>query len=608
MSRKVSIVILTWNALDYTKRCLQTLFAETTYPEYEIVVVDNGSTDGTIEWLRSQERVSVVENGRNLGFTAGVNIGLEHVDPTADVITLNNDIVITQGDWIERLQETAYQAPQVGIVGCRLVEPDGHLNHAGSYMPPFSLQGEQLAGRELDVGQYTARRKVQCTVAAVMYVKREVIDKIGGLHKEYFSYYEDTDYCLEATKAGYEIWYAGDVNLLHHHNTSTKVNKVDFWGMYLESKEIFTRRWGKWLQDQQTAGPVHWWSVFEYPRGYAMASKALASALQLAGAQVSYSNVYDQDTEGHSRNPVIEDIKRRPIPRVAPRVAYSQCDYFEEVEGEGPKFGFSMLEVTGLPADWVRGCNLMDEVWVPSQFNVETFRRAGVTKPIEVVPLGVDPDYYHPGVKRMRKTDDFVFLSVFEWGERKNPEMLIRSFAETFKRTDDVVLMLVVGNHDPEVDVESEVAEMRLGADAGRIVICVNPDIPDHQMPALYKAADAFVLPTHGEGWGMPILEAMAVGVPTIATNWSAQTEFFDDSVGFPIEVGSMIDAEARCPFYEGWEWAQPNEEHLRHLMRHVVDDRADAAAKAAAGAERALRYTWKHSAERMLELTRRRF
>ena len=116
-----------------------------------------------------------------------------------------------------------------------------------------------------------------------------------------------------------------------------------------------------------------------------------------------------------------------------------------------------MLEVTGLPQEWVDGCNSMDEVWVPASFNVETFRDSGVRVPIRVMPLGVDVDYFHPSITGFRPSDRFTFLSVFEWGERKAPEVLLRAFAEEFKR--------VGGRHAPPVRSSTATRRSTCGGD-----------------------------------------------------------------------------------------------------------------------------------------------
>jgi glycosyltransferase involved in cell wall biosynthesis len=259
-----------------------------------------------------------------------------------------------------------------------------------------------------------------------------------------------------------------------------------------------------------------------------------------------------------------------------------------------------MLEVTGLPQAWVDGCNTMDEVWVPASFNVETFERSGVRVPVRVMPLGVDIDYFNPQVTGFRPSSRYTFLSVFEWGERKSPETLLRAFASEFKESEDVVLLLSIFNRDPEVNVEAEVARLELPSSAP-IVLMVNPEFAGYQMGSLYRSADCFVLPTRGEGWGMPVLEAMACGLPTIATNWSGPADFLHAGIGYPLESRSLVKAEARCPYYEGFEWADPDPDHLRALMREVFEapDRARDKGLLAAR-EVADKYSWELVARRV--------
>ncbi len=266
-----------------------------------------------------------------------------------------------------------------------------------------------------------------------------------------------------------------------------------------------------------------------------------------------------------------------------------------------------MLEVTGLPREWVDGCNAMDEVWVPASFNVDTFRHSGVRVPIRVMPFGVDIDYFNPDITGFRPSTRFTFLSVFEWGERKAPDLLLRAYVDEFKDSEDVLLLLSVFNRDPTIDVETEIAKLELPP-GPPVVVMVNPRFPDHQMGALYRSADCFVLPTRGEGWGMPVLEAMACGLPAIATAWSGPADFLTEEVGYPLGTEGLVPAEARCPYYAGFEWAQPDYEHLRHLMRHVFTDPEEARRKGlAAAAEVASRWTWEHCArqvrDRILEL-----
>ncbi len=140
VARKAVLVILAWNRWDLTRRCLESL-RRTDLEVSEIVVVDNGSTDETPQRLTEIAGIRVVTLPENLGFVRGNNAGIAIADRDADVVLLNNDVVFTQRDWLVRLRACAHSAPDVGVVGCRLVLPDGRLAHAGTYILPDTLLG-----------------------------------------------------------------------------------------------------------------------------------------------------------------------------------------------------------------------------------------------------------------------------------------------------------------------------------------------------------------------------------------------------------------------------------------------------------------------------------
>jgi GT2 family glycosyltransferase len=601
LGAEVTIIILTWNGLDYTRACLDSLRAHTLISEdVRVTVVDNGSTDGTVEYLRELEWITLIENSRNLGFVKGNNVGIRAAPAWSDILLLNNDIEIRQDDWLVEIERVAYSADDIGIVGCRLVLPDGRLLHAGTYMPLDSWWGQQIGSLEKDVNQYALDRDVEGIVGACMYIKRALLDAIGPLDEAFFSYFEDTDYCLRAAEAGFRTVCAGGVTLIHHENVSTKINRVNFSKMFQKSQGIFRKRWERKLMSRYET-TVFWHSQVGSPSGYAVSSREMLLQLDTLKVDVRLAYLYGTDWMDTQRDDHrLAAMRRRPKDLSLPQVVYGSGDLFCKNGGKY-RIGYTMLEVDGVPADWILQANTLDEIWVPSTFNRETFLNSGLKIPTHVMPLGVNPDYFNPKIRAFRLSQRYTFLSIFEWGERKGPEVLFRAYHHAFSHQDDVLLILKVTNTDPGLDVRRQITSMRLPENGPPVVILYNQELPGHQMGSLYRSADCFVLPTRGEGWGMPILEAMACGLPVIATDWSAHTDFMAEDVAFPLRVARLIPAKAKCPYYEGFRWAQPDEDHLVHLMRHVYEKREEAAAKGARASEMALSgWTWRHAAQRI--------
>lgn len=606
MKRKVTIIVLTWNGIDYTKPFLDSLWKNTDYDNYEVVIVDNNSTDGTIEYLETLDNIHLIKNDKNMGFVKGNNVALNQIKD-GDVVLLNNDMLIEQKNWLTRLNEVAYEDDKNGVVGCRLVNEKGQFLHAGTYIYPETFWGQQIGGGEKNIGQYgNENREVQGIVFACAYIKREVLDAIGGLNEAFFSYFEDTDYCLRTQKAGYKCICCGDVTLIHYQNISTNINKVSFNDMFLKSQKTFKEIWKNDLENRYT-NAMAWHTLVNFPSGYAVSAKNLMLSLDRKNIDIRYKYIYGAGTPFPVEEPELSDnyivniIRQRKFDTNMPQVVYGQGDVFEKNNGKY-KIGYTMLETTGIPKEWVRQANMMDEVWVPSQFNVETFRNSGVTVPIHIIPLGIDPSYFNIKIKSYKNHPKYTFLSIFEWGERKAPEILLRAYSKAFKKTDDVLLLCKVFNNDRSVNVNTQIQNLNLPSDGPEIVFLYNQNIQDYQMPTLYRSADCFVLPTRGEGWGMPILEAMACGLPTIATGWSAQTDFINDKNGYVINVKQLIDAKAKCPYYKGFQWADPDEDHLVELMRYVYEHREEATQIGRLAAEEVQKmWTWDAAADKII-------
>jgi GT2 family glycosyltransferase len=607
--RHATLIVLAWNRWDLTERCLSTLLASD-LDGATVLVVDNGSTDETprrLDELAVQGLVRVLTLPGNLGFVRGNNAGIEAADPGSDVVLLNNDLEFTQRDWLARLRECAHSAADVGVVGCRLRLPDGRLLHAGTYILPDTVWGQQIGALEKDIGQYAATREVEGIVFACAYLKRELIDRIGGLALDFESYFEDTDYCLRAREAGFRTVVCGDVTLIHDEHGSTHQQPEALMRMFQGSREIFRRKWGAKLAARYRHEIV-WQSIMNFPNGYAMSCRELLRALDEQGVKTAYRYVYGPGTVFPRAEPEstgdhrLDVIRSRPAPARPPvAVVYGQGDIFRRNRGRY-RIGFTMLEVDGFPTDWVRQANRMDEVWVPSAFNRDGFLRSGLRRPIHLLPLGVDVNYFHPeAASHPNPAGEFVFLSSFEWGERKEPWLLLETFNDVFSAREPVRLLCKIINRDPMVKLREEIRRLRLKPAGGKISFLFNLEFPHYQLGSLYRSADCYLAISRGEGWDMPLMEAMACGLPAIATDWGAHTEFVHAGIAYPLRVRGTVPALAKCPYYTGFSWADPDPDHLRHLLREVYENREEARRRGLAAArEMAERWTWRHAAAKI--------
>ena len=269
----------------------------------------------------------------------------------------------------------------------------------------------------------------------------------------------------------------------------------------------------------------------------------------------------------------------------------------------GRRVGRTMYETDSVPDGWVEYCEAMDEVWVPSTFNCETFARAGVARNrLRAVPEGVDTTHFRPGLDPLPipEKKGFAFLSVFEWIQRKGVDVLLRAYVEEFCPKEDVALLIkAYARPDRSADLLPRIAyfvERQMGVrleDAPTIVVLTPDFLTTEEIPRLYASADTFVLPTRGEGWGRPFMEALACECPVIATRWSGQMDFLND------ENCELVDCDVRplpwtvdVELSAGHQAAEPRVAHLRECMRRVFENRAAAKAKAVRG-RREMREKW---------------
>ena len=244
---KVSVVVLTYNNLRFTRACLKSLEVNTCYPDWELVLVDNASTDGSRDYLAEYAQgkpwVQLVQNDRNLGFAAGNNRGLETA--TGDyLVVLNNDTYVTRG-WLLDLVRHLKKDPQLGLVGAvtnnigNEAKIDIHYEHMAEMQQAAYAYTKRHAREELDV-------RVVAFFCTAM--PRNLFETVGGLDERFgLGFFEDDDYCKRVAAQGYRIAVAEDVFV--HHHLSASFDKIDDerrQALFDRNKALYEEKWGTW--------------------------------------------------------------------------------------------------------------------------------------------------------------------------------------------------------------------------------------------------------------------------------------------------------------------------------------------------------------------------
>lgn len=362
----------------------------------------------------------------------------------------------------------------------------------------------------------------------------------------------------------------------------------------------------------ETAGtPIHWHAnLFDFS-GYARLGRDAILALDRAGERQSVEAVggspkflaqMNADPEAAAFWRGLQQTRRADGAFVCFGVPalWNGGDWFGHHRAANPGHsryaGICMFETDRLPSGWAAACNGMDEVWVPSEFNRETFTRAGVAPDkLHVIPFGIDASAYDPETVQPLDIPDrrgFTFLSVFQWSERKGWDVLLKAYLRAFSAQDDVCLVLRTYPDREDATpirnrVDRFVRECGYDPKESPTIVILDEFIAEDAMPSLYRAADAFVLPTRGEGWGIPYMEAMASGLPVIATRWSAHLDFMNDKNSYLIDVDGLAPLNPAIarenPFYTpDQRWAEPSVSHTARLMRQVFERRDEARTKGA--------------------------
>jgi GT2 family glycosyltransferase len=237
----ISIIMLSWNGLAYTRMCVESVLRNSRQP-FELIVIENGSRDGSLEYLRGIEGIQLIENATNRGFAPAVNQGLA-VARGDWVVLLNNDTVVPPG-WLERLIAHGERDRTIGLIGPM-------SNHTAGYQLVRPVPyGEDLGAMEQYAGEFGQRFDGQGLAAPraigfCLAIRRELIQRIGGLDEVFGNgSFEDDDYSIRAQLAGFRVWIARDAFIHHFGSRSYIEQKIDLGALMEKNWGVFKRKWG----------------------------------------------------------------------------------------------------------------------------------------------------------------------------------------------------------------------------------------------------------------------------------------------------------------------------------------------------------------------------
>ncbi|MDD3662105.1 MAG: glycosyltransferase family 2 protein [Candidatus Dojkabacteria bacterium] len=218
----VAVVIVNFNGINLLRKHLPTVLA-TRYEHFSVVVVDNASTDGSVEWLQAHyPQVSIIQNEKNLGFGRANNRAFHEISNVSYFALLNSDMSVGP-DWLVKLVESAESDERIAAVGPKILyaRKDARtgkplINSAGGVIDRFDRGFDRGEG-EIDRGQYDRREQVRFVSGGAMLLRAEAVREVEGFDDRMFFYYEDVDVCLRLAEKGWKIWYDGSVAVFHDH-------------------------------------------------------------------------------------------------------------------------------------------------------------------------------------------------------------------------------------------------------------------------------------------------------------------------------------------------------------------------------------------------------
>jgi GT2 family glycosyltransferase/glycosyltransferase involved in cell wall biosynthesis len=628
----VSIIIPVHNRIDLTVPCLDSIYrCAVGNLATELIVIDDASTDGTAECIREQyPDVKLIQNARRQSFGANMNAAAK-LAKGRHLCLLNNDTIVLP-NWLGLMVEAAENDPTIGVVGNRHLWPDSEkINHGGMAFDKRYEPVHIRVGQEPDFAPALVDREFQILTAACWVVPRHVFDDLGGFDLQFKNGFEDVDFCLRVRERGLKVWYVGK-SVIYHYGQSTPGRTVND----AENARRFHQKWrGKIVPDLHkfTAIPpwrapyrigassvtkseadIHFAIPLNTGNAFTWVTVQLALACEKAGMKVSLP-----PNEMHGS---IEPEQQIALKRMTSRKASSKFQirwghYWKSYLMQ-PLAGEINAEIFAINYRYGRQATQSLDMWMRhtvmnpyrklpiSQYCSEMLTDLGVEQQAcRVVPHGFSPEILLSNKIDSRFQDyEFVFLGVTNSHDplRYGTDILLKSYQQAFAGRKDVLLVL-----KDYGSIRGPVESWIASASKAAPVIQLKEFVSKEDLIALYRRADAFVAPFRGEGFGMKIADACAVGLPVIAPHYGGPRDYLQDGSFYPVKhketpVGDCLDAEEGIvPPYA--LWCEPDIEDLANQMIAVSNEKQRAREVGANARKFVLEnFSWEKSAASLSE------
>ena len=521
----VDVVIPSYRDAEHVRVLVNSIRETTPRELVRIIVTDDASGPEHVAALRQIEGIEIVEGAKNKGFAANVNRGLRATRADCDVVVLNSDMEARPG-WLACLQYAASQEEDIGIVGARLLYPDGRIQFAGTVRNLGAPEwfDHRYRFKPDDWGPAGLSSPALAVTGACMYVRREVIEQVGLLDERYPMAYEDVDWCLRAWQAGFRVLYFPAASLYHHESVT---RGTDVGERERKSQQVFWERWGDFFnaRDVRTEagrlrviyvtegtgiGGGHR-DIFEHlnrllDRGYEVELYTLGEEPDWfpLRAPVHSFEFYDE---------LVEALADVDAIKVATWWNTAAPVWRASVLHGIPVYFVQDIETSYYPDDERTRHAVLDSYrpefhyMTISSWNRERLRELGLDA--ELIPPGIDLETFRPRGEIARREDMVLALG------RSNPLKNLPLTKDAWRSLSEPRPELCLFGIEPELASEPGMRYVE------------SPD--DEQVNELFNEAGVFVQTSTHEGFALPPLEAMATGGAVLCTDAHGNRDFCVD-------------------------------------------------------------------------------